>query len=136
MLLEDFIFCPEGYIVPENVLFVERCSRVGVAPFGQYLRPSLYVIPAKAGIHSASLPEFGACKLDSRFRGNDTWLVRNAGPNDATASRVGERQNFASVSAPTTDGVQQMGLVTRHASLFLLLGEAVGCILPPSGVKE
>ena len=63
-----------------------------VASFRKYLRPSLYVIPAKlvlresggAGIYSASLPEFAAYKLESRFRGNDVSLVRNEGSDDAT----------------------------------------------------
>jgi hypothetical protein len=40
------------------------------------------VIPAKAGIHSASLREWADCGLDSRFRGNDGGFVGHAAPND------------------------------------------------------
>ena len=60
-----------------------------VASFGQYPRPSRHVIPAKAGIHSATLREFAAYKLDSRFRGNDVSVVGNEGSNDATACFAG-----------------------------------------------
>jgi len=42
-----------------------------VASFERYVGPSLHVIPAKAGIHSASLQERAAYELDSRLRGND-----------------------------------------------------------------
>ena len=47
-------------------------------------RPGLHVIPAKAGIHSASPHECPGYELDSRFRGNDVGSVPEAGSNDAT----------------------------------------------------
>ena len=58
-------------IIGMRVPGVKTCQLSVVASFGQHLRPSPHVIPAKAGIHSASLPEFAAYRLDSRFRGND-----------------------------------------------------------------
>ena len=42
------------------------------------------VIPAKAGIHSASHWKHAADGLDSRLRGNDRWFVGEVIPNDAT----------------------------------------------------
>ena len=48
------------------------------------------VIPAKAGIHSANLRKYAANQLDSRFRGNDRWFLRDAIPNDATTKTRGE----------------------------------------------
>jgi hypothetical protein len=42
------------------------------------------VIPAKAGIHSASLGKCAVHALDSRFRGNDRRFVRDDIPNDTT----------------------------------------------------
>jgi hypothetical protein len=44
------------------------------------------VIPAKAGIHSSNLQKCIAHVLDSRFRGNDRRLVRDAIPNDTTTA--------------------------------------------------
>ena len=40
------------------------------------------VIPAKAGIHSASLRKCALDELDSRFRGNDWRFERDPIPND------------------------------------------------------
>jgi hypothetical protein len=45
------------------------------------------VIPAKAGIHSANLQKCAVYGLDSRFRGNDWRLVRDAIPNDTTTAK-------------------------------------------------
>jgi uncharacterized Zn-binding protein involved in type VI secretion len=42
------------------------------------------VIPAKAGIHPASLWKCPAHGLDSRFRGNDRHFARDDVPNDPT----------------------------------------------------
>jgi len=42
------------------------------------------VIPAKAGIHSASHWKCAAAGLDSRFRGNDQCFKSGAIPNAAT----------------------------------------------------
>ena len=50
----------------------------------QNTRRSLHVIPAKAGIQSRNLQECGGYELDSRFRGNDVGLVREAGSKAAT----------------------------------------------------
>ena len=46
-------------------------------------RPSA-VIPAKAGIYSASQWKCGVDGLDSRFRGNDHFFERDPIPNDTT----------------------------------------------------
>ena len=40
------------------------------------------VIPAKAGIHTASLGKGAVYRLDSRFRGNDCDLQRRCPAND------------------------------------------------------
>jgi hypothetical protein len=42
------------------------------------------VIPAKAGIQPLSGPFLEACRVDSRFRGNDVWAGHTYRPNDAT----------------------------------------------------
>ncbi len=42
------------------------------------------VIPAKAGIHSASHWKYAADGLDSRLRGNDLCFERVPIPNDTT----------------------------------------------------
>jgi hypothetical protein len=46
------------------------------------------VIPAKAGIHLASLRKCAVDGLDSRFRGNDWRFESDPMPNDANA-RIG-----------------------------------------------
>ena len=45
------------------------------------------VIPAKAGIYSASLWKCAVVALDSRFRGNDRRLEWIPIPNDTTTTR-------------------------------------------------
>jgi hypothetical protein len=45
------------------------------------------VIPAKAGIYSASHWKCAADGLDSRFRGNDHCFERDPIPNDTTTHR-------------------------------------------------
>jgi hypothetical protein len=45
------------------------------------------VIPAKAGIHSASHWKYAADGLDSRLRGNDWYSERDPIPNDTTTKR-------------------------------------------------
>ena len=42
------------------------------------------VIPAKAGIYSANLPQCAVDGLDSRFRGNDRRFEKDPIPNDTT----------------------------------------------------
>ena len=42
------------------------------------------VIPAKAGIQLVGSVFPKVCGVDSRFRGNDRWFLRDAIPNDAT----------------------------------------------------
>jgi len=46
------------------------------------------VIPAKAGIYSASLWKCAVVGLDSRFRGNDRWLEWFPIPNDPRTCRA------------------------------------------------
>src|SRR5208283_4892007 len=53
------------------------------------------VIPAKAGIHSASHWKYAADGLDSRLRGNDRCFERVPIPNDTTTPhRNIARSNF------------------------------------------
>jgi hypothetical protein len=52
------------------------------------------VIPAKAGIHFATLQEWAVHVLDSRFRGNDRGLGRDAIPNDTTIETLDRRLIF------------------------------------------
>ena len=47
------------------------------------------VIPAKAGIHSASHWKYAADGLDSRLRGNDWCFERDPIPNDTTTAGRG-----------------------------------------------
>ena len=47
------------------------------------------VIPAKAGIYSATLWKCAVVRLDSRFRGNDRCLKGSPFPNDTTTLASG-----------------------------------------------
>jgi hypothetical protein len=59
-------------------------------------RPSA-VIPAKAGIYSASPWKCGVDGLDSRFCGNDHFFERDPIPNDTT-TRKGRTLTFVASS--------------------------------------
>jgi hypothetical protein len=54
------------------------------------------VIPAKAGIYSAHLPESAVDGVDSRFRGNDRRFERDPIPKDTT-TQTGVLVQFESV---------------------------------------
>ena len=47
------------------------------------------VIPAKAGIQSVNSTSPKVCRVDSRFRGNDRRLLRDATPKDLTTEKAG-----------------------------------------------
>ena len=64
---------------------------IGVAGSGvicEMPAPHGFLIPAKAGIHSANLGNWAPCILDSRLRGNDRWFVREVIPNDPTSTSL------------------------------------------------
>src|SRR5437016_1012265 len=69
--------------VREPRLVCKRQVRRVVVSFEGHGRSGA-VIPAKAGIHSASHWKCTAEGLDSRFRGNDRCFERDPIPNDAT----------------------------------------------------
>ena len=68
-----------GFCVGNDMHFAEKTAFVwllrAVVSFAQYAHLSLHVIPAKAGMHSASLQKCVDHELDSRFRGNDVLVA-------------------------------------------------------------
>ena len=74
---------PTGFDEPNNIRF--RPPGSGVICEEQASPGE--VIPAKAGISSASHWKCAADGLDSRFRGNDRCFESDAIPNDTTTDR-------------------------------------------------
>jgi len=65
------------------------------------------VIPAEAGIHTASHWKCAADALDSRFRGNDLYFERDPIPNDTTTPGwIGLTAIISGVYSKTHEGIK------------------------------
>jgi hypothetical protein len=95
------------------ILRATRVKRLGpavVASFRQYACSGQRVIPAKAGIHLATLCGRGPYELDSRLRGNDALARRTGAANDATTgdwrirrpALTGSGRRYISIAARQT----------------------------------